>query len=49
MGKPRYPTQQQLAELRKAAELPAPEASTFGGNELKLILPPYGLALVEIP
>ena len=48
MGKPRYPTQQQLAELRKAAELPAPEARTFGGKELKLILPPYGLALVEI-
>jgi xylan 1,4-beta-xylosidase len=48
MGKPRYPTQQQLAELRKAAELPAPEARTFDGSELKITLPPYGLALVEI-
>ncbi len=25
MGKPVYPTAQQIAELRKAAELPAPE------------------------
>jgi xylan 1,4-beta-xylosidase len=48
MGSPRYPTQAQVEELKKAAELPAAEARDLKSGELKLTLPSYGLALVEV-
>jgi xylan 1,4-beta-xylosidase len=48
IGRPIYPTQKQIAELRRAAELPKPETKTLQGGELKLTLPPQGLALIEL-
>jgi xylan 1,4-beta-xylosidase len=48
MGSPVYPTRAQIAELRRAAELPSPEVTTLEGGRLTLTLPPYGLALVEV-
>ena len=48
MGRPVYPTQQQITELRRAAELAAPEATELLRGELTLELPPHGLALVEL-
>lgn len=48
MGNPPYPTQSQIAKLRQAAQLPPVEHLVFTGNELKISLPPYCLALVEI-
>ena len=48
LGKPTYPTSQQIAELRNAAELPPPETATVSGGELTLRLPPQGLALIEL-
>ena len=48
MGSPRYPTRSQTAKLREAARLPPAEKRVFGGGELKIPLPPYGLALVEV-
>jgi xylan 1,4-beta-xylosidase len=48
MGRPRYPTQAQIDRLRQAAQLPPVENRAFKGNQLKIILPPYCLALVEI-
>jgi xylan 1,4-beta-xylosidase len=48
MGSPIYPTQKQITELRRAAELPKPETRTLQGGELKLTLPPQGLALIEL-
>ena len=48
MGAPRYPTQTQIQELRKAAELPTPEARPIQNGELTLTLPAHGLALVEL-
>jgi len=48
MGKPRYPTQEQLTELRQAAVLPAAEEAQLKDNHITLQLPPHGLALVEI-
>jgi xylan 1,4-beta-xylosidase len=48
MGRPIYPTQKQIAELRRAAELPKPETKALQGGELKLTLPPQGLALIEL-
>jgi len=48
MGKPKYPTQAQLQDLRRAAELPAPEWKNVEQGRISLQLPPHGLALVEI-
>ncbi len=48
MGKPAYPTPKQLKDLRRAAELPAPEMKMVEHGKLTLELPPQGLALIEI-
>lgn len=49
IGQPAYPTRDQTAQLRRAAELPAPETVPLREGTLRLTLPPHGLALVEIP
>lgn len=48
MGSPRYPTQAQIQELRRAAELPRPEVRQLKNDELFLTLPAHGLAVVEV-
>jgi xylan 1,4-beta-xylosidase len=48
MGRPRYPTQQEIQELHLAALLPAPGAAHIEHGELTLTLPTYGLAVIEI-
>jgi len=48
MGSPRYPTVAQQKELRKAAELPAPESIAIKDGTLTITLPPQGLAVVEV-
>jgi xylan 1,4-beta-xylosidase len=48
MGSPRYPTQQQILQLQRAAELPAPEVGHLKNGELTVTLPSYGLAVIEI-
>jgi xylan 1,4-beta-xylosidase len=47
MGRPIYPTQKQITELRRAAELPKSEIKALQGGELKLTLPAQALALIE--
>ena len=47
MGKPIYPTQAQIEELRRAAELRSPEVSIVHDGRFAVILPPQGLALIE--
>jgi xylan 1,4-beta-xylosidase len=48
MGSPKYPTQAQIAALRKAAEIGPPQVQALHGSQLMLTLPPMGLALIEI-
>ena len=48
MGRPRYPTQAQLTELRQAAQLGAPEVKNFKGNELSVDLPAQSLVVIEV-
>jgi xylan 1,4-beta-xylosidase len=48
MGSPRYPTQVQLQELRRAAELGAPEKRSLENGELTLTLPSYALAVITL-
>ncbi len=47
MGSPVYPTPQQIAELRQAAELPPPQKMHFANGKLDLVIPPQGLVLLE--
>jgi xylan 1,4-beta-xylosidase len=47
MGSPRYPTQKQIGELRRAAELFNPESRKLRNDELTITLPAQGLALIE--
>ena len=52
MGSPSYPSPDQIAQLRAAAELPKPESHPLSGDrastEISVELPPNGLALLEI-
>src|SRR6184192_1455274 len=48
MGSPRYPTQDQIAELRAAAALPAPESHALRNGTLDVAIPSQGLILVTI-
>jgi xylan 1,4-beta-xylosidase len=48
MGRPATPTEKQILELRRAAELPAPETKPLSNGAISLTLPAQGLALLEI-
>ena len=49
MGSPRYPTQAQIEDLRRAANLPASgRSSKLKDNQLTLTLPAHGLAVIEL-
>jgi xylan 1,4-beta-xylosidase len=48
MGSPSYPTNAQIAALRRVAELGPPETLAFDRGRLRILLPPMGLAVVEI-
>jgi len=48
MGRPADPTPPQIAQLRQAAELPAPEVQPLLEGKLTLLVPPHGLALIEL-
>jgi xylan 1,4-beta-xylosidase len=48
MGSPRYPTETQIRELRRASELVEPETRELKNDELTITLPAHGLALIEL-
>jgi len=48
MGSPRYPRQSQIKDLRRIAELPAPEDQKLKHDELTITIPAQGLALIEM-
>lgn len=48
MGRPRYPTQQQLKALQQASELPSAEVRELTHRDLTLEIPPNGLVVLEI-
>jgi xylan 1,4-beta-xylosidase len=52
MGSPKYPTKDQIAQLRTAAELSSPQRHELSAEELStfsVALPPNGVALLEFP
>ena len=48
MGRPKSPTMAQIERLREAASLGSPEPQDLEGGQLRISLPPQGLALIEI-
>jgi xylan 1,4-beta-xylosidase len=52
MGRPKYPSAEEIVQLRAAAELPSPEIRSIApdqsSSEITLELPPNGMALLEI-
>jgi xylan 1,4-beta-xylosidase len=48
LGKPPYPTQTQIAQLRRASEIPPPDSIQLENGKITIKLPPQGLAVIEI-
>ena len=48
MGSPAYPTKAQIEALRRVAQLGPPEPVALDGGRVRVLLPPMGLAVVEI-
>jgi xylan 1,4-beta-xylosidase len=48
LGSPASPTPAQIAQLRKAAALPAPQTHPIANGSLSITLQPHALALIEI-
>ncbi|HEV7776483.1 MAG TPA: glycosyl hydrolase family 39 [Luteibacter sp.] len=49
MGRPAFPSREQLAKLRDAAKLPAPERMVVvPGGKFGVDIPPQGLAVIEL-
>jgi xylan 1,4-beta-xylosidase len=48
LGKPPYPTRDQIAQLRRTSEIPPPESILLENGKITISLPPEGLALIEI-
>lgn len=49
MGRPQFPTREQIEKLKRAAALPDPEVRKLDQGEIRLQIPPHGLVLVEVP
>jgi len=49
MGSPKYPSRQQIEDLRKASEIGEPESQEIRNQRLSVTVPPMGLAVIEIP
>ncbi|MDQ2833499.1 MAG: glycosyl hydrolase family 39 [Acidobacteriota bacterium] len=49
MGRPAFPTRNQIAELRDAGKASPPESATLNHGTLQISIPPQGLVLVELP
>ena len=48
MGRPAFPTREQIAELRKAGAMPQPRTLPVSQHVLSLRLEPHALALIEL-
>jgi len=48
MGRPQFPSRQQIEALRKAAAMPTAQEQVLKNGEMKLTLQPHSLALIEV-
>ena len=49
MGKPQFPSREQIVALRKAGALPEAQQKNISNDTLTLTLQPHSLALIELP
>ena len=47
LGSPRYPTEEQVKQLRTAAQLPTPQAFALRNGSFTIEVPAHGLVLIE--
>ncbi|MEW9625400.1 GH39 family glycosyl hydrolase [Rhodanobacter geophilus] len=48
MGRPAFPSREQIRQLRAAGQMSAPEQVALHGGRLSLDIPPQGLAVIEV-
>ena len=48
MGRPAFPSREQIKQLREAGQMAAPEQVALHGGKLGLDIPPQGLVVVEV-
>ncbi|MBD8872694.1 glycosyl hydrolase family 39 [Rhodanobacter sp. DHB23] len=48
MGRPAFPSREQIRQLREAGQMAAPEQVALHGGKLVLDIPPQGLVVVEV-
>jgi xylan 1,4-beta-xylosidase len=48
MGRPDFPSREQIVQLRRAGELAAPESVAIHGGHVIIDVPPQGLAVIEL-
>ncbi len=48
MGRPDFPSREQIAQLREAGQLAAPESMDVSKGKLDITIPPQGLVVVEL-
>jgi xylan 1,4-beta-xylosidase len=48
MGSPAFPTEEQIQDLREAADVGAPEEMPIRDHRLTVTVPPMGLVVVEV-
>jgi len=49
MGRPAFPTREQITKLRAAGKASPPETTSIQGDTLTVRIPPQGLVLVKVP
>jgi xylan 1,4-beta-xylosidase len=48
MGRPDWPSREQIKTLREAGQLAAPEQAKLAGDRLSIDVPPQGLVVIEL-
>lgn len=48
MGRPDFPAREQIAQLREAGQLAAPESMRVNDGKLAITIPPQGLVVIEL-
>lgn len=48
MGEPRFPTREQISDLKRASEIGSAETKAIHGSQLTLTVPPMGLVVIEV-
>jgi xylan 1,4-beta-xylosidase len=48
MGRPAFPSREQIEQLKKAAELPTPDDTALHAGAIEVVVPRQGLAVIEV-